>query len=173
MFLTVWFCLYLRPTRPSSSLSTVHADLQLNPAGKLKAARSNLKSEPQRTIAADMDTDYRPAELTSDKSASKHEAFFIFESLSWLPTLYSLLLSDQMVTGGALAGGSSATWEDIKSSLRDEDNVSHLLLRVRAGASLIYALWRRSSSWSFNMYGCFPYTKWWSGWKCQWIRWSW
>lgn len=87
-----------------------------------------------------MDTDYRPAELTSDKNASKHEAFFIFESLSWLATLYSLLLSDQMVTGGALAGGGSATWEDIKSSLRDEDNVSHLLLRVRAGASLICAL---------------------------------
>lgn len=51
----------------------------------------------------------------------------------------SSLLSDQMVTGGALAGGDSASWkkllEDIKSFLRDEDNFSHLLLLTRIDTS--------------------------------------
>lgn len=52
----------------SSSLSTVHTDcLQLSPASKLIAARSNLKSEAQRAGAADAATDYSLAEATADK----------------------------------------------------------------------------------------------------------
>lgn len=109
------------------SIHRPHSDcLQVNPDRKLIAARSNLKSQPQRPTwrAADTATDYCLAELTADKRSGLSPGPFLNVStlrlgrfwswvLSWraaqMSCSVSSLLSDQMVTGGTLAGGDSAT----------------------------------------------------------------